>query len=41
LNTLDRKLENLRSNPDAKDFIIADAKDADMVLSDPALSYAN
>ncbi len=30
MKTLDQKLENLRNNSDAKDFILADAKDADM-----------
>ena len=30
MKTLNQKLENLRGNPNAKDFIIADAKDADM-----------
>ncbi|EMI56865.1 beta/alpha barrel domain-containing protein [Rhodopirellula sallentina] len=30
MKTLDKKLDNLRRNPDANDFIIADAKDADM-----------
>jgi hypothetical protein len=30
LKTLDQKLANLRSDPAAKDFIIADAKDSDM-----------
>ncbi|EMI46788.1 hypothetical protein [Rhodopirellula sp. SWK7] len=41
MKTLDQKLNNLRSNPDATDFIIADAKDADMAwgIASPGMPY--
>jgi len=41
MKTLDQKLYNLRTNPKAKDFILADAKDADMAfgIASPSKPY--
>ncbi|MGJ8639982.1 MAG: hypothetical protein ACSHYA_11375 [Opitutaceae bacterium] len=43
MKTLDQKLEILRQNPGANEFIIADAKDADMAwgISSPGAPYPN
>ena len=41
MKTLDEKLERIRSNPNAGDFILADAKDADMAwgIASPGAGY--
>lgn len=43
MKTLDQKLETLRQNPDGNEFIIADAKDADMAwgIASPGAPYPN
>lgn len=43
MKTLDQKLETLRQNPGANEFIIADAKDADMAwgIASPGATYPN
>lgn len=43
MKTLDQKLDILRQNPGANEFIIADAKDADMAwgISSPGAPYPN
>ena len=32
MKALDRKLAEMRSNPNSKEFVLADAKDADMAF---------